>query len=108
MKSTIQSFPSLLPKWLAGEELPAAQETPVRLPGLEEPLEEVAVTLCSTLAWRSPRDRAAWRAAEAGRTGRPVRLHQQARRHPGSSQLLCPHSQHQPNQTARTTPLGCH
>ena len=42
--------------------LPAMQETRVRSLGWEDPLEEGMTTYSSTLAWRLPMDRGAWRA----------------------------------------------
>ena len=43
--------------------LPAMRETWVRSLGWEDPLEEGMATHSSTLAWRIPMDRGAWRAA---------------------------------------------
>ena len=43
--------------------LPAMQETWVRSLGHKDPLEEGKATLSSTLAWRIPIDRGAWRDA---------------------------------------------
>ena len=40
----------------------AVQETRVHAPGQEDPLEEGMATHTSTLAWRIPMDRGAWRA----------------------------------------------
>ena len=48
--------------------LPAKQETQVRSLGWEYPLEEGMETHSSTLAWRIPVDRAAWRATVNGVT----------------------------------------
>ena len=45
---------------------PAVQETWVRSPGWEDPLEEVMATHSSILAWRIPMDRGAWRATVHG------------------------------------------
>ena len=42
------------------------QETPVRLQGWEDPLEEGMATHSSILAWRIPLDRGAWQAAVHG------------------------------------------
>ena len=42
--------------------LPAIQETWLRCPGCEDPLEEDMETQSSILAWRIPMDRGAWRA----------------------------------------------
>ena len=41
--------------------LPAMQETPVRLLGPEDPLEEGMAIHSSVLAWRIPVNRGAWR-----------------------------------------------
>ena len=41
---------------------PAVQETWVRFPDWEDPLEEGMATHSSILAWRIPMDRGAWRA----------------------------------------------
>ena len=46
--------------------LPAMQETRVWSLGWEDPLEEGMATYSSTLAWRLPMDRGAWRAAVHG------------------------------------------
>ena len=46
--------------------LPEMQETPVRFPGWEDPLEESMATHSSILAWRIPMDRGAWRAQRVG------------------------------------------
>ena len=40
--------------------LPAMQETCIRSPGWEAPLEEGMATLSSILAWRIPMDREIW------------------------------------------------
>ena len=42
--------------------LPTMQETWVRSLGLEDPLEKEMATHPSTLAWKNPMDRGAWRA----------------------------------------------
>ena len=44
------------------ENPPAMQETPVRLLGWEDPLDEGMATHSSILAWRIPMDKGAWRA----------------------------------------------
>ena len=44
----------------------AVQETRVHAPGQEDPLEEGMATHTSTLAWRIPMDRGAWRATVHG------------------------------------------
>ena len=46
--------------------LPAMQETGVRSPGWEDPLEEGMATLFSILAWRIPMDREARQAMVHG------------------------------------------
>ena len=46
--------------------LPARQETQVRSLGWEDPLEKEMTTHSSTLAWKNPMDRGAWRAAVHG------------------------------------------
>ena len=46
--------------------LPAVQETRVRSPGWEDPLEEGMATHSSILAWENPMDRGAWRATVHG------------------------------------------
>ena len=46
--------------------LPAIQETWVPSLGWEDPLEEGMATHSSTLAWRIPKDRGAWRATVHG------------------------------------------
>ena len=48
--------------------LPAMQETWVQSRGWEDPLEKGMATHSSTLAWRIPMDRGAWRAAGSGVT----------------------------------------
>ena len=48
------------------KDLPAMQETPVRLLSQEDPLEEGMATHSSILAWRSPMDRGAWQATVRG------------------------------------------
>ena len=45
---------------------PAVQKTLVRFLGWEDPLEEGMATHSSTLAWRIPMDRGAWRAIVRG------------------------------------------
>ena len=47
---------------------PAMQETWVRSPGWEDPLEESTATHSSILAWRIPMDRGAWWATVHGVT----------------------------------------
>ena len=42
--------------------LPEMQETPIKFPGWEDPLEEGMATHSSILAWRIPKDRGAWQA----------------------------------------------
>ena len=49
--------------------LPAMQETQVQSLGWEDPLEEGMATHSSTVAWRIPMDRGAWRAAVHGVPG---------------------------------------
>ena len=44
------------------------QETRVRSPGQEDPLEEDMASHSSVLAWRIPTDRGAWRATVRGVT----------------------------------------
>ena len=44
------------------------QETRVRSPGQEDPLEEDMASHSSVLAWRIPMDRGAWRATVRGVT----------------------------------------
>ena len=46
--------------------LPAIQETWVPSLGWEDPLEEGMATHSSTLAWRIPKDRGAWRTTVHG------------------------------------------
>ena len=46
--------------------LPAMRETWVQSLGWEDPLEEGTATHSSTLAWRIPMDRVAWRAPVQG------------------------------------------
>ena len=46
--------------------LPAIQETWVLSLGWEDPLEEGMATHSSTLAWRIPKDRGAWRTTVHG------------------------------------------
>ena len=46
--------------------LPAKQESRVRSRGQEDPLEEGRATHSSSLAWRIPKDREAWRATVHG------------------------------------------
>ena len=46
--------------------LPAVQETRVRSPGWEDPLEKEMVTHSSILAWKNLMDRGAWWAAVHG------------------------------------------
>ena len=46
--------------------LPAMWETWIRSLGWKDPLEEVMATHSSTLAWRIPIDRGAWRATVYG------------------------------------------
>ena len=46
--------------------LPAKQESRVRSRGQEDPLEEGRATHSSSLAWRIPMDREAWRATVHG------------------------------------------
>ena len=46
--------------------LPEMQETPIKFPGWEDPLEEGMATHSSILAWRIPMDREAWWAAVHG------------------------------------------
>ena len=46
--------------------LPAMQETQVQSLGWEDPLEGGMATHSSTVAWRIPMDRGAWRAAVHG------------------------------------------
>ena len=48
--------------------LPAMQETWVRSPGQEDPLQEGMATHSSILAWRIPKDRGAWWATVHGVT----------------------------------------
>ena len=45
-----------------GKNLPTVQETQVRSLGRDDPLEKEIATRSSILAWKSPRDRGAWRA----------------------------------------------
>ena len=54
--------------------LPARQETWVRTPGQEDPLEKGMVTHSSGLAWRIPMDRGAWQATVHGVTKSQTRL----------------------------------
>ena len=54
-------------KWVflsgsAVKNMPAVQETQIRSLGQEDPLEKEMATHPSTLAWRIPMDRGAWRA----------------------------------------------
>ena len=56
--------------------LPAMQETWVRSPGWEDPLEEGMATLFSILAWRIPMDRGAWRTTVHGVTKNWTQLKQ--------------------------------
>ena len=44
------------------KDLPAMQETQVQSLGREDPLEEGMATHSSTLAWKIPMDRGAWKA----------------------------------------------
>ena len=46
--------------------LPAVQETWVRFPSWEDPLEKEMATHSSILAWRNPRNRGAWQATVHG------------------------------------------
>ena len=46
--------------------LPAMQESRVRSPGQEDPLDEGRATDSSSLAWGIPMDRGAWRATVHG------------------------------------------
>ena len=55
---------------------PAMQETWVQSLGWEDPLEEGMATHCSVLAWRTPMDRGAWRAAVHGVAKSWTRLEQ--------------------------------
>ena len=50
------------------------QETPVRLQGWEDPLEEGMATHSSILAWRIPLDRGAWQATVYRLTESQTRL----------------------------------
>ena len=54
--------------------LPAVQETWVRSLGWEDPLEEGMATHSSTLAWKIPMDRGAWRATAHGVAKSQTRL----------------------------------
>ena len=54
--------------------LPAMRETRVQALGWEDSLEEVLATHSSTLAWKIPMDRGAWRAAVHGVTKSQTRL----------------------------------
>ena len=56
--------------------LPAMQETWVQSLGWEDPLKEGMATHSSTLAWKIPMDRGAWRAAIYGITESQTRLTQ--------------------------------
>ena len=53
---------------------PAMQETWVRSPGQEDPLQEGMATHSSILAWRIPKDRGAWWATAHGVTNSQTRL----------------------------------
>ena len=57
-----------------GKNPPAMKETWVRPLGWEDSLEEVMATHSSTLAWKIPMDRGAWRAAVHGVTKSQTRL----------------------------------
>ena len=46
--------------------LPAMQETHVRSPGQEDPLQKKMTTHSSILAWENPMDRGAWWATVCG------------------------------------------
>ena len=57
-----------------GKNPPAMKETWVRPLGWEDSLEEVMATHSSTLAWKIPMDRGAWRAAVHGVTKSQTQL----------------------------------
>ena len=62
--TSTRTWPFLLAQTV--KNLPAVQETWVRSLGWEDPLEEGMATHSSTLAWKIPMDRGAWRATAHG------------------------------------------
>ena len=72
--SPIRSLMPILAVAQMIKNLPARQETWVRTPGQEDPLEKGMVTHSSGLAWRIPMDRGAWQATVHGVTKSQTRL----------------------------------
>ena len=60
--------------------LPATQETWIRSPGREDPLEKEMATHSNVLAWRIPRDRGAWQATVHGVIKSWTRLNDEVQR----------------------------